>query len=299
MAMNYTSLVADKNTVGSIASWVNYAKLQPTVIVDEAQALLYSLLRTREMQAELNFAIQVGGASFSLPSRFLDPIGRICLSSYNVPVRHKDSGFIKDSRNYDETSGTLGANPFTTVSGSDTVTVALAGSGFNQDSVFNTSGATAVGGATINGTFPITSVATDGNSFTIDISVLGSTPTSSATGGGSAVAYICDNLVQGIPNWWGILGNQLQFDVAFNQASLGRLQYYQSLPLLSSSNLTNFITNRYPHLMRTACVTSAADFMKDDNEYQKGYQRLVALVERTAMDNDGMLRGLELETLTP
>lgn len=297
MAMSWTSLSAVKGVSGSIANWVSYTLLDLPPIIDEAQALLYSLLRVREMQTELNFAMAVGGASITLPSRFLDPIGRIRLTSYNVPVRHKDSGFIKDNRNYDETTGTLGTNPFTTVSGSDIVTVALTAHGFNQDSVFNTSGATAVGGTTINGTFPITSVAT--NTFTIDISVLGATPTSSATGGGSAVAYICDNIVQGIPYWFGILGNQIQFDVSFSQASLGKLQYYQSLPLLSATNQTNFITNRYPHLMRTACVTSAADFMKDDAEYQKGYQRLVALVERTSMDNDGMLRGMELETMTP
>lgn len=299
MAMSYTSLVADKSAVGSIASWVNYALLQPTVIVDEAQSLLYSLLRTREMQTELNFAMQVGGASFTLPSRFLDPIGRIRLTSINSASRHKDASFIKDTRNYDETSGALGTDPFTTVLGSPLVTVALAGNGFSQDSSFNTSGATAVGGVTINGTFPITAIASDGNSFTIDISVLDVLPTSGATGGGSAVAYICDSLVQGIPVWFGILGNQLQFDVAFSQASLGKLQYYQSLPLLSSSNETNFLTNRYPQLMRTACVTAAADFMKDDNEYQKGMQRLATLVERTSVDNDGMLRGLELDTMTP
>ncbi len=297
MAMTWTSLSAAKGTSGSIANWVSYTLLDLPPIIDEAQALLYSLLRTREMQTELTFSVTVAGASITLPSRFLDPIGRIRLSSYNVPVRHKDSGFTKDNRNYTETSGTLGTDPFTTVSGSDTVTVALTAHGFSQDSVFNTFGAMAAGGATINGTFPITSVAT--NTFTIDISDLGTTPTSSVTGGGSAVAYICDNLVQGIPCWFSIFGNKLQFDVSFSQASLGLLQYYQSLPLLSATNQTNFLTDRYPHLMRTACVTSAADFMQDTEEYNKGMQRLATLVERTSMDNDGMLRGLELETMTP
>lgn len=299
MAMTYTSLVAAKGTSGSIANWVSYTKLDIPPILDEAQSLVYSLLRTREMMTEFSFSVPLNGASFALPDRFLDPIGRMYLSSFNVPVRHKDSGFLQQARNYQELSGTLGADPFTTVSGSNSVTVALAGSGFTQDSVFNTSGAVAFNGAAINGTFPITAVASDGNSFTIDISILGTTPSASGAGGGSAVAYICDQLVAGIPNWWAILDERIKFDVAFAQAALGKLQYYQSLPLLSSSNQTNFLTNRYPQLIRVATNTAAADFMKDDSEYNKGMSRLQAIVQRINVENDGQLRGMELDPYIP
>lgn len=299
MAMNYTTLVADKSTTGSIASWVNYSKLQPTVIVDEAQALLWSLLRTREMLTDMRFTLAVGGSQIALPARFLDPIGDIQLTSVGTSLRHKDGNTIQRSRNYEETSGTLGADPFTTVSGSLSVTVALTGSGFSQGSVLNTSGASAVGGVTINGTFPITAIASDGDSFTIDITSLGSTPTSSATGGGSSVAYVCDNLTQGMPVWWGIWNETIYFDVALAQQSLGILQHYQSLPLLSTSNETNFLTNRYPHLLRTACEASAANFMKDTEEYNKDVARLTALVERTNVENDGSMRGMDLSPIIP
>lgn len=299
MAMTYTSLVAAKGNAGSIANWVGYTKLDIATVLDESQALIYSLLRVREMMTELSFAVSLNGAAIALPSRFLDPIGRIRLTSINTPIRHKDSGFVQQARNYDETSGTLGTNPFTTVSGSNSVTVALASNGFSQDSVFNTTGATAFNGVTISGTFPITAVATDGNSFTIDISILGTTPSASGAGGGSAVAYICDDLVTGIPSWWGIWDEQIKFDVAFAQASLGKLQYYQSLPLLSSTVPTNFLTNRYPQLVRVATDAAAADFMKDDSEYTKAMTRLQAVVQRINVENDGQLRGIELDTDTP
>lgn len=299
MAMTYTSLVGNKGVSGSIANWVSYTKLDLPPIVDEAQALIYSVLRVREMMTELSFMVALYGATIALPARFLDPIGRIQLSSFNVPIRHKDSNFVQRNRNYDELSGTLGTDPFTTVNGSNSVTVALAGSGFTQDSVFNTSGATAFNGVTINGTFPITAVASDGNSFTIDIAILDTAPNASSSGGGATVNYLVDQLVAGIPNWWGIWDEQIKFDVAFTQQSLGKLQYYQSLPLLSTSNQTNFLTNRYPQLMRVACVTAAADFMKDDNEYQKGMTRLQAIVQRISIENDGQLRGMELDTETP
>jgi hypothetical protein len=295
MAMTYTSLSGAKSVSGALANWVDYTLLDVPPIIDEAQTLLYSTLRCREMLTDIQFSIPLGGSSIALPARFLDPIGRIQMASVNIPIRHKDSNFVQTNRNWTETSGTLLANPFTTVLGSNFVTVTLANHGFNQGSVFNTTGATAFNGVTIAGTFDVTSIV-DGNNFKIDIAVLGTTPTGAGSGGGSSAIYLCDNLVQGMPVWYGIWNERIHFDTAFTQQTLCKLQYYQSLPLLSSTNQTNFLTNRYPQLLRTACMTSAADFMKDDAEYQKGLTRLVAMIERVNVENEmGMTRGMELD----
>lgn len=298
MAMTWTSLSAAKGTAGALATWVDYTKLDIPTTIDEAQALLYGLLRTREMMTDFAFTMTVGQSYIPLPARFLDPIGRIYQPSFNLPIRHKDSGFVQQNRNYSETSGTLGTNPFTTTSGSNTVSVALTAHGFSQDSTFYVTGASAFNGVTITGTFPITAI-TDANDFTIDISILGTAPNASGAGGGASVAYTCDNLVQGVPNWFGIWNENIYFDTAAVQQATCKLQYYQSLPLLSASNLTNFLTNRYPQLMRTACMTSAADFMKDDGEYAKGLARLEKLVMAINAENDMQLRGLELDTDIP
>ena len=51
--------------------------------------------------------------------------------------------------------------------------------------------------------------------------------------------------------------------------------------------------------MRTACMASAADFMKDDVEYQKSYQRLTVLVDKVSIENDMAMRGMELDTISP
>jgi hypothetical protein len=301
MAMTYATLTGAKGATGAILTWVNYSKLSIDVgtIVDEAQALLYGLgLRTREMRTEFNFSIPVGGSLIALPSRFLDPIGRIFMTSVNSWVRHKDQSFIKENRNYQETSGTLNTNPFATTNNSTVVTVNLPGHGFNQDSVFNTSGATAFNGVTINGTFPITAIV-DANDFTIDITILGATPNAGGSGGGAAVAYLCDNLVPGFPNWFGIWNETIYFDTAFLQQTLCKLHYYQSLPLLSASNQTNFLTNRYPQLLRRACLAQAADWMKDTEEYQKHVTALSGLIEQISIENDMSMRGMEHDTDTP
>ena len=74
-------------------------------------------------------------------------------------------------------------NPFTTVSGSTTVTVTDASEGYVDGDFVTFSGATAVGGLTIDGEFEITY--TSGSSYTIEAS---EAATSSATGGGSVTA---------------------------------------------------------------------------------------------------------------
>lgn len=301
MTMSYTSLVAAKGASGAIATWVNYTLLDIPVIVDEAQALLWGegRLRCRELQTELVFTMPVNGGYQPLPARFLDPIGDIEVATYNSRIRHKDQAYVQNNRTYNETTGTLGTNPFTTTLGSNIVSVAVIAHGFAQDSEFYVTGATAFNGATINGTFPITGI-TDANNFTIDISILGTTPTASGSGGGSAATYICDALVVGNPYWWGIWDEKIHFDQGFSQISVCRLNYYQSPPLLSATtNPTNFLTVRYPNLMRVACMAAAADFMKDTEEYQKQFTRLSQMIEKIAMENDMQHRGMDLDTYTP
>src|ERR1700756_3786825 len=117
-SMSYTSLVGDKNTAGSIARWVNYAKLDADQILQEAQSLIYSMLRVREMRAHFNFAVAVGGDRVALPSGFLDPIGRISFLGTGAKAQQRYPNDIQRRRVYTETSGGLTAKPFTTANGS-------------------------------------------------------------------------------------------------------------------------------------------------------------------------------------
>lgn len=84
-----------------------------------------------------------------------------------------------------DASGTLGANPFATISGKSTVTVTHASHGRVSGASVTFSGATAVGGLTLNGTFTVL-VVTAANTYTIDA---GANAGASASGGGASVAY--------------------------------------------------------------------------------------------------------------
>lgn len=296
MSMNYTSLIAGKTTAGSIAKWVNYTLLDVETTVDEAQALIYMALRCREQRTATQFTMTQGMSYIAVPSNFLDPIGRIQQISIGSPIRHKDQGYLEANRCFTDQSGTLGTDPFSVTSGSTSATVTLAAHGFSQGSAFYTTGASAAGGVTITGTFEITSVAT--NTFTIDISSVG-TPSSTTSGGGASVIYTCSNLVQGHPEYFAIWDERIYFDTAFDQQTTCRMHFYRSLPLLSATNLTNFLTTRYPHVMREACMAAAADYQKDSTEYAKHMQALAAKIGRAQQENDMSMRGMEVDSYTP
>jgi hypothetical protein len=302
-AMSYTSLVGDKNTAGSIARWVNYSKLDADQILQEAQSLIYSMLRVREMLTYFNFNMPQGFSGVALPTGFLDPVGKISLLGTGAKVEQRYPNFVQRRRTYSESSGSLGNNPFTTTANSVSVTVNLANHGFSHGSVFSTAGAAAFNGVTIVGVFDVIAIA-DTNNFVIDITPVG-TASGSGSGGGAAVTYTCDNLIQGAPLYWGVWGIQatptvsqqaIFFDCAFAQAANCQMQYFQSLPSLSATNPTNFLTNRYPHLLHKACTAQAWDFLRNDAEYQKDVAALVSLVEQTNAEADLLYRGAAFDT---
>ncbi len=61
----------------------------------------------------------------------------------------------------------------------------------------------------------------------------------------------------GTPTKWSIFDEAIQFDVPVDSTVLpwtGRLLYYGTPTALSSDNPTNFLTSRFPTLLRRACI---------------------------------------------
>lgn len=84
-----------------------------------------------------------------------------------------------------EDDGTLGNDPISTTIGSPIVTITDVAHGRSAGDYVSFSGATAVGGITVSGEYTVTQVLT-ANTYTITASI---NATSTATGGGAAVAY--------------------------------------------------------------------------------------------------------------
>lgn len=70
------------------------------------------------------------------------------------------------------------------------------------------------------------------------------------------------NLEEGEPGRWSIIGTTAYLDVAAESTFAGKLMYFARPAALSVSNETNFLTVRYPTLLRLACMTKAFEHMK-------------------------------------
>ncbi len=58
----------------------------------------------------------------------------------------------------------------------------------------------------------------------------------------------------------------IQFDSPPDKTYATRMVHYQALAPLDGGNPTNFLTSRYPRLLRCACMWLANEWMKDDAE---------------------------------
>lgn len=296
MSMTYTSLVAAKGSTGSIANWVGYGKLDIPTILDEAQSLLYSMLRVREMRSQWTFLIRENGSEIALPDNFLDPDGPIFSIADGMQIDQRDKVDVQRRRAYDSSvNGSFDANPIATQANSSIVAVTKADHGLTQGSTIQMDGLSAVGGLSFPGSYPITEIIDD-DQFLIDV---GANATGAATGGGSNGTYTANMLILSTPSVWGIWDEKIKFDSAFDTNRTLALAYYKKPDLLSASNQSNFLTKRYPRLLRTACQAMSADFMKDSDEYNKSIAALQALVQSTAAEDDLSYRGAIFGTRTP
>lgn len=209
--MNYTTLVGAKTLAGSIKRTVNYAQIDETVVLEDAQTLLYSILRCREMRSLWSPTVSVGDSSKALPALFMEPIGPYITDTANLRYKHVLETALMQSRIYD----------------------------------------------------------------------------------GSGV------LVSGTPCVWTILDETVLFDCKFDTARTLSLPYYKQPALLaSSSNETNWLTVRYPHLLRQACKVSAHAFMKNWSARDAELSVLATLIERTNAESDLAYSGTDYDTET-
>lgn len=203
MACDYATLVGAKSAEGSIKSWANHGLAPSVTILTEAQALIYGILRVREMRSDMtNLALSAGDINKALPSDFLDPIA--VWDQYQCKLTLKNEADIQTRR------------------------------------------------------------AKDSNGDWVE----GTTPTCYA-----------------------IFGEKFQFDIPPDaDITLNYLYYFQP-PDLSSGTPTNFLTRRYPHLLRRACMVGVYDFLKRMQAKQDAEQDLIAAVGKIAEVDDFSRRG--------
>lgn len=88
------------------------------------------------------------------------------------------------------------------------------------------------------------------------------------------------NILTGTPSRWTVIGTNMVFDVKATTTYIGSLAYYARPLALSLTNETNFLTVRFPGLLRDACLGFAYQHVKD-TQTSDAY---LALAEKAIQD---------------
>lgn len=98
------------------------------------------------------------------------------------------------------------------------------------------------------------------------------------------------NLYESTPSRWAIIGETAYVDTQPVETFSGVLHYFkQPADLAATSNETNFITIRYPSLLRFACMAVAYQHMKDSIRTQE-YSAYAENAIQEAMRTNEMFR---------
>lgn len=269
-AMNFLELVGPKSGPGSLLNWVNYKKVPAEVVLEEAQALIYSRLRVREMRASAVITLPVQAFSVALPTGFLEAIAMRDRAGIDIiPDRHiEERGLLRRRPMDDEAYTTLSAQ---ITAGAGSLTVSSA----------EKFPATAPFSVMIDAECVLVTAGAGTTSWTVTRGYGGTTAAAHASG-----ATVDGALQDGTPSHLAIFNERFEFDCKADEARRYDLTYYKTPDALSASNTTNFLTRRYPMILRIGCLAGAASFMKDDAEEQKQIVKLMPLIEAANAESD-------------
>jgi hypothetical protein len=93
------------------------------------------------------------------------------------------------------------------------------------------------------------------------------------------------------PNAWTIIGSTAHLDVLLSAAFSGRMMYYFQPADLSVSNETNFLTTRYPKLLRETCMAFGYQHMKDTARGQEYLGYAMVSIQEANKTNEMWRRG--------
>lgn len=200
MAFDYTTLTGTKATEGSIRWWANHSLVPAAQVLTEAQAWIFSRLRVREMIASEQVTIAAAASTFTLPTRFIEPI-RLLPNGWS-----DDLPFVHEAlnRRYRDSDG---------------------------------------------------------------------------------------NLEEGDPTEWTIANELGELDSQLSEQMVGHLWFYQRPADLAADNLTNWLTTRYPALLRHTCTAIAFQHRKRMADAQSEYTLAAIEIEEANRESDRGRRG--------
>jgi hypothetical protein len=100
-------------------------------------------------------------------------------------------------------------------------------------------------------------------------------------------------LPEGTPSYWCDFDTTIQFNTKADQAYTAKMVFFKKPDLLSGSNLTNWLTDRYPTLVRRACLMFSAEARKEYEMMNNAEIKALQMIEEIKVESDLAMRGWE------
>jgi hypothetical protein len=102
-------------------------------------------------------------------------------------------------------------------------------------------------------------------------------------------------LPSGPPTYWTDYNNAIKLNTVADQAYTASMVFFKKPDALSSSNPTNWLTDRYPTLVRRSCLMLAAEYRKEYDTFDREEGRALNLIEEIKVESDNSMRGTEFD----
>jgi hypothetical protein len=102
-------------------------------------------------------------------------------------------------------------------------------------------------------------------------------------------------LPDGLPTYWADIDGEMQFNAAADQAYTAKFVYFKKPTALGTGNTTNWLTDRYPTLLRRTCLMFAAEARKEYEIMDREEARALQMIEEIKQESDLGLRGFEAD----
>jgi hypothetical protein len=102
-------------------------------------------------------------------------------------------------------------------------------------------------------------------------------------------------LPTGLPTYWCRSNDLIQLNTVSDQAYTASMTAYCAPEPLSVTNETNWLTEKYPTVLRRACLMISSEFRKDWDGYDRAEARALQGIAEARVEGDEQLNGIELD----
>lgn len=103
------------------------------------------------------------------------------------------------------------------------------------------------------------------------------------------------DLPDGPPQMYAVFDEQINFDHDPDQAYTGKFVYFKTPTALSGSNETNWLTSKFPTLLRRVCLMFGAEARKEYDLMDRNEIKALEMIEQIKKESDLSYRGLEMD----